>query len=386
MSNYIRLCFIFFIIIFFSCSRKPDTIISGNFSEGKGEMLWLEKLNISVTTPVDNQKINSRNNFRFKLKIDNPDIFFIKNNKEKIINLIVHPGDKIELSGNYNSFNKDYSIRGSDDSEKVKILVEKLGETKAKLRELENSYPDLSSLSDIQLQEYLNKTKAITDEQKNFSIRFIMDNLYSLSSIYALYQTYSPNQLVFAENRDLQYMKIVADTLSMVYPDIPLVNSFVKDARESVNKYYNLKELSGLMNKAETKLPDLSIMGQNGKEISLSSLKGKVVLLYFWSSLSQLSREQNPSLKNIYKKYKNKGFEVFAVSLDNNKELWEKAIWMDELDWINVCEFTYPDSKAASIYNVNKLPTNFLINTEGIPVARDLYGKDLEKWLDNILK
>lgn len=385
MRYYIHLCLILFPLIFFSCAERHKTTIKGTLYNGKNEMVWLERLNISKTVPVDSQKINNKNNFNFKLKIEYPDLYFIKNKDGKIFNLIIHPGDNIDLSGDYHSPDKNYTIKGSPDSEKVKILVDKLEETKANLKELENIFSEFSSLTDEQSQEYLNKTKAIIKDQRDFSIRFILNNIHSLSSIYALYQTYAPNQLVLGANRDLQYMKIVADTLSLIYPDVPLVTSFVKDARDSESKYYNFLSISELMSKAETGLPDISIMGQNGKNISLSSLKGKTVLLYFWASSSVPSREQNPSLLNIYKKYKNKGFEIYAVSLDSDKESWEKAIWVDELDWINVCELSYPDSKAALTYNVRKLPTNFLINSSGAVIARDLYGRELEKWLDNIL-
>lgn len=386
MRYYIWIYISLLILIFFSCSKKPNATVKGTLSNGKGEIVRLERLNINVVEPVDSQIINKKNNFRFNLKIEHPDIFLIKNKNGKFISLIIHPGEHIQFSGDYETYDKNYIVSGSSDSEKIKLLVAKLEETKSQFKELEKTYSEFSSLTEAQSNEYINKTQAVLKDQRNFSIRFIMENLYSLSSIYALYQTYAPNQLILGENRDLQYMKIVADTLSKIYPDVPLVTSFVKDARDSENRYYNLLSLSGKISKAETGLPDISLTAQNGKDISLSSLKGKAVLLYFWASSSTESRDQNPSLLRIYKKYKNKGFEVYAVSMDDNKESWEKAIWMDELNWINVRELNSSESKAALTYNVTKLPTNYLINTEGVIIAKNLYGRELEKWLDNILE
>ena len=90
-------------------------------------------------------------------------------------------------------------------------------------------------------------------------------------------------------------------------------------------------------------------------------------------------------LKSTYEKYRKKGFEVYAVSLDSNKIQWMNAIDFNEFNWINVCELSYPESRAASLYNVKAIPAGYLINREGDIVARDLYGRTLETWLDNLL-
>jgi hypothetical protein len=80
-----------------------------------------------------------------------------------------------------------------------------------------------------------------------------------------------------------------------------------------------------------------------------------------------------------------KGFEVYAVALEKDKDQWKKTIRFEELDWINVNELTFPASRAAMLYNVTNLPTSFLINKQGDIVARDIYGSELQKWLDNLL-
>jgi thiol-disulfide isomerase/thioredoxin len=368
-----------------SCNKKQNIIIRGELENGKTEMVWLDRLNVNITVAVDSQLINNKNQFRFKRKAEHPDIYMIRNKQGRFISLLAHPGEKIDISGDYYSLVNNYSISGSPESEKIKTLVNHLEQTKSRLKELDSSVEDINAISETQALEYINLRKEIIKEQRDFSIGFIMRNLNSLASIFAIYQTYGRDHFVLGESLDLQYMKILADTLSQNYPDIPLVTSFVNDARASERRYYNLLGLSEVMRDAETGMPDLSIPSVKGDTVKLSSLKGKIVLLYFWSSLSRPSREQNISLLEIYKKYRNKGFEIYAVSLDNNKEAWEKAVWMDELNWINVCELTYPDSRASVIYNISKLPTTYLLNRDGEILARDLYGKELEKWLDNLL-
>ena len=110
----------------------------------------------------------------------------------------------------------------------------------------------------------------------------------------------------------------------------------------------------------------------------LSSLKGKVILLSFWASTNKDSRLFNRELKRVYNKFKSRGVEIYQVSLDNNKVYWEAALLQDELPWINVCELSYPNSYAASIYNVTQLPTNFLISKKGEIVGRNLQGTLLD--------
>ena len=130
---------------------------------------------------------------------------------------------------------------------------------------------------------------------------------------------------------------------------------------------------------------DLSIPDREGNEVTLSSLKGKVILVAFWASNNEASIQSLLQLKSTYDLYHERGFEIYAISLDNNKVSWMNAMDFNEFNWINVSELTYPDSKANLHYNVTTLPSTFLINREGDLVARDLYGRTLNTWLDNLI-
>ena len=90
-------------------------------------------------------------------------------------------------------------------------------------------------------------------------------------------------------------------------------------------------------------------------------------------------------LKSTYNTYHPRGFEVYAISLDNNKVEWMNAMDFNEFDWINVSELSFPNSTAALLYNVTSLPATFLINREGDIVAKNLLGRQLNTWLDNLL-
>ena len=139
------------------------------------------------------------------------------------------------------------------------------------------------------------------------------------------------------------------------------------------------------------KAPELAFNDPNGKAISLSSLKGKIVLIDFWASWCGPCRKENPFVVNAYNKYKNEkfekadGFTIFSVSLDGNPESWKRAIQEDNLLWpYHVSDLGGWNSEAARLYDISSIPNNFLINADGIIVAKYLRGSQLDAALDRL--
>ena len=141
------------------------------------------------------------------------------------------------------------------------------------------------------------------------------------------------------------------------------------------------------------KAPELSYNDPNDQNIKLSSLKGKVVLIDFWASWCRPCRMENPNVVRVYEQYKDKkfqngkGFTVYGVSLDQNKSRWQQAIISDRLNWeSHVSDLKGWGSEASKAYNVYAIPTNFLIDGEGIIIAKNLRGAALEGALQRIVK
>ena len=124
-----------------------------------------------------------------------------------------------------------------------------------------------------------------------------------------------------------------------------------------------------------------------GDSITLASLKGKVILLDFWASWCGPCRSSNKKLVKLYEKYKSQGFEIFGVSLDEEKKDWEKAIAKDKISWTQVIDPRGSwNARTAADWNISVLPTSFLINKKGDVVAMDLEGKELEKGIIDLLQ
>ena len=130
--------------------------------------------------------------------------------------------------------------------------------------------------------------------------------------------------------------------------------------------------------------PDFTQASPEGEEIKLSDFRGKVLLVDFWASWCGPCRRENPHVVSLYKKYKDQGFEILGVSLDNNRDRWLKAIAKDQLEWHHVSDLKGWKNAVAKMYNVSSIPHTILLDAEGKIIARNLRGNRLERKLEEL--
>jgi thiol-disulfide isomerase/thioredoxin len=173
---------------------------------------------------------------------------------------------------------------------------------------------------------------------------------------------------------ELATLEEIGNRFRQSKPNHPQVKPFLE----------NLKRLKGANQGSEA--PEIALPTPSGEILALSSLKGKYVLIDFWASWCGPCRQENPNVVKTYAKYKDKGFEIFGVSLDKDKAAWLKAIENDQLVWKHVSDLQYWNSVGAQAYGVNSIPMTFLLDPAGKIVAKGLRGPALEQYLANIFK
>lgn len=132
--------------------------------------------------------------------------------------------------------------------------------------------------------------------------------------------------------------------------------------------------------------PDIALKDVNGNTLRLSDLKGKVVLLDFWASWCGPCRRANKGLVSLYAKLQSRGFEIYSVSIDDNKSEWQRAIAADKITWLQVIDHGGWDAAVARSLKIEQIPSTFLIDKKGIVVAVDLEGRRLENRINTLLK
>lgn len=208
----------------------------------------------------------------------------------------------------------------------------------------------------------------------------------TMTAVYALYQRLPNDEALFDANDSRIYYRMVADSVSKKYPASPHVVALLRDLKE-MDDAAALAQRMNRQQRAEAALnhPEIKLQDMLGQERKLSDLNGKVVLLYFWSITDPNTSAMNNEMKAVYKDYKNKGFEIYQVALDDDKANWVMAVQTQKLPWINVIDPAGFTGLSAMSYNVAATPVNILLDREGNIVDRNLRGEQLRTRLNGLL-
>lgn len=356
-------------IAFLSCSSKPEHgTIKGNLKNFKDSYVYLDEITTISAKPKDSVKVDAQGNFNLKFETKEPSFYRIRLSENNYILLIVDDKEQIEFNADANNLGRTAQVKGSNESAKLFEATHQLQSNAERLDSLngvfqrEQGNPALDSIKTVLQNMYNN----MLEQEQIFIKSFIDKNSSSLACL-AIIDKLSPDE-------NLAYYKKLDAGLNKEHPS----NSYTKMFHDKV------VEMSRLS--VGSVAPEISLNTPDGKTIALSSLKGKVVLVDFWASWCRPCRAENPNVVRMYNTYKEKGFEVYSVSLDKDKEPWIKAIADDHLIWpSHVSDLGYWQSSVVKQYNISGIPFTCLLDKDGKIVAKGLRGEELEQKVKELL-
>lgn len=361
------------LLLALSSCQSSKVKISGRFVGSEAKMVYLEQSTVLEQQLIDSVALGEDGNFVLLLENSdqtNPTLYHLVYDNNRIP-LLLKGGDNVTVSSAGNAL-RNYTVEGSEESELLHKFNASYVDGVLKLNEIMSRLTANDLADDARHDMAVEYTK-LKNEIKRQQLGFIVENKDHIAAIYALYQRLPGDANLFNGDSDVIYYRTVAEALAESYPDshyLPLLRSQIARMDAQISLLSQVKE---------TSFPEITMPDMYGKEQSLSSLEGKVILLHFWSAAVGNSNAMNADLKEIYSKYHDQGFEIYQVGIDTSKALWINTVQEQQLPWISVSDLRGEASPAVGAYNVQALPANFLIDREGNIADRNLSGEKLEQ-------
>jgi len=315
---------------------------------------------------IDSSQIRN-GSFTFKGKIDNPEMCYVYISDTLPYIRFFIENSRINIEAHVDSL-RNPKIEGSKSQQLIEAYNELIKPYEDQLQEAYQDYRkaymnrDTARIGKMEAQfDY------ISDKQKITSLKFVKENSNSEVGPYLVWGTLA---------YDLEVSELEA--ISREFSGELVESIYVRQINDYIR---TLKNVAIGQNFSEIALPDTA-----GNIQKLSDLKGKLILIDFWASWCGPCRRENPKLVALYNEYKDKNFEIFGVSLDENKDKWEKAIDEDQLIWYHVSDLKGWNSEAGKIYGVRAIPHTVLLNEDGQIIAKNLRGDELRKKIKELIQ
>ena len=359
------LCCIFLSSIISKAADSTFTI-NGKFHKVRSGKIFLTIYSGDKT--IKDSSVIKKGKFKFKGVANNP--------ATAVLSLSSKPNDyfvfylepiNFTINGVGDSL-KLLTITGSSINDDDKILKKRMEYVSKWEESIDKPYSEAMKAKNKTVMDSLDEVSDnILKEKRKVIAAFVKDYPHSMRSAMAVVENYG----YYAEADEVE----------------PLYNSLDKNIQSSAKGVEIKKMIDAYKTVALGKVPpDFTQTTPEGKNISLSSLKGKYVLVDFWASWCGPCRRENPNVVKTYNQFKDKDFEIFGVSYDTKKPNWEKAIKDDGLAWYQVSDLLGWKNATSELYGIKAIPANLLLDRDGKIIAKNIFGKKLTEKLSEVFK
>ncbi|MDY7394839.1 TlpA disulfide reductase family protein [Aureibaculum sp. 2210JD6-5] len=366
-----NILFLLVILVFGACSQKKEATftLQGNVINTKTDYIILFQENDierKISTLIDTIYLDENGSFSADFN-NEPHYYTLVINDNKKIPLAIDKEQNINIKVD----DTETSITGSKDTDlliayenlrekSLDRLVKSIRKQISDENKTENPSPKkIDSLGQLEIKNY--------DLHLDELNTFIKEKMGTSIAIY-------PTSLRWKGEDNIPFFDSLVDSFENSHPNLTITEKL----REKVTRLQQTS-IGG-------KVPDIIMNTADNKTVSLFSINKKYTLIDFWASWCGPCRRESEILNRLYKKYKDDGFEIYGVSLDTNKQQWLKAIEKDNRNWANVSSLEGLKTPAAYNFAVTALPMNYVIDSKGRIIAKNLHGAELLEFIDNLMQ
>lgn len=365
MKKYMFGIYLLSLLTAFSCGgsgakEEGKVQISGKIGNAPEGVVVLSQFTDSRPKVLDTLEVSSDGEFSYSLEVTTPTFYELNLYGQRVVRLALLDED-VSVSYNFNE-PSSLQIEGSQDSKEMLKLEKLMEEYQLSVNKLNEQYYEAMGKNDTESIKRIQSEAMTLETQQADRVKETITSMEGSFAALAAIGLLNPKN-------DFQFIDELVAELNESYPNTVSIMQMKQQLDE-------MRALS-----VGQVAPDIELPNPDGQLVKLSDLRGKYVLIDFWAAWCKPCRQENPNVVRLYNQYKDKGFEVFGVSLDRTKEDWVKAIADDQLTWTHVSDLKYFNSVAAELYQIEAIPATYMIDPDGKIIAKDLRGPSLENKL-----